>query len=349
MSLALAGVDRAVRKLDAWRRPPLAEPTERGAYKEWFHFCVRLPGAPSGHLLVNLNLTERSLPSGRVRTARVIALAHTDDWEGHVEAVTDDEVVGAAGQVDLRFGATSLALSRGVFELRLRAGKLRADLRLRPLVLPTGASNVSFGNGYGMQWVAVPRLEASGTVTLGERRICLDRALAYHDHNWGSFRWGADLAWDWGFVHPSDACNPWDVVFVRVSDGSCHRTISQGVIVWRGDRYLQAFHDHEVSFDAKGTHVGPRPLTLPGVMGLLVPGAASGVPAQLRVRAAALGDEISIDYAPASKARVVVPSDVNGFRTVLLNETQGSARVSGRIGNASIAYQGNAIVEFVRG
>ncbi|MFI5308066.1 MAG: hypothetical protein ACHQ53_11970, partial [Polyangiales bacterium] len=262
MSLSSSNVDRAVRRLDAWRRSPLAEPSEQGSYKEWFHFCVRLPGDRPGHLLVNFNVTERSLPSGRVRVARVITLAHVGDWCGHVESIADGEVCGAAGEIDLRFGASSLRLVDGVFELSVRSGPIGAELRLKPLMLPTGTTSVSFDEGHAMQWVAVARLSAEGEVSIGDRRMQIADAPAYHDHNWGHFRWGADLAWEWGFVHPIDVRCPWSVVFVRVSDGGRHVTLNQFALVWRDDAYVRAFLNQELSVGSEGAHIGPRPFTL---------------------------------------------------------------------------------------
>jgi hypothetical protein len=69
----------------------------------------------------------------------------------------------------------------------------------------------------------------------------------------------------------------------------------------------------------------------------------------MQVRAAGLNDSLEVDYRTRSKARVAVPSDVHPLRTVLLNETEGAARVRGQIGGERFEFDGTAIVEFVRG
>jgi hypothetical protein len=349
MNLPAHRLDRALRRLDAWRRSPQSGPSEQGSYKEWLHFCVRLPGEPPGHLLVNFNVTERRAAAGTQCVARLITLAHAGEWHGQVESIPAELVRGEAGEIDVRFGASSLRLDGGVFELKLRSGDIAAELRLRPWMLPTGATRVGFDARHAMQWVAVARLAAEGTVSIGGRGVRLQDAPAYHDHNWGQFRWGGELAWEWGFVHPLDVDCPWTIVFVRVSDGARQSALNQFVLVWKGDAYLRAFQNRELVFELEGMHVGPRPFTIPGVMGLLAPGAASGVPAALSVRASGLGDELSIDYRTASKARVAMPSDVHALRSVLLNETEGSARVSGRIGGEAFEFAGSALLEVVRG
>ena len=51
---------RAIADVDGWR----AEPAERGGgakYKEWMHFCVRLPSTQLGQLLVNLSIMDFSV------------------------------------------------------------------------------------------------------------------------------------------------------------------------------------------------------------------------------------------------------------------------------------------------
>jgi hypothetical protein len=347
-----ASLDRVVPRVDAWRDGVASPVTPDGSAKEWMHFCVRLPGTPAGHLLINVSVTERLLPTGPERAARLMALAVAEGttWSGTVRSFTDEEAAGRAGEIALRMGDNRLSWSDGAFGLSLRTDELSAELRLAPLTLPTTASGVSLGASHAIHWVVLPRLEATGWVRLeGARELRLDRALAYHDHNWGRFRWGGDLAWEWGFVHPRDPACPWSVVFARVSDGGRHRTLSQGALVWRGDALVRTFQDREVLVSLEGTHGGPRPLTLPRVASLLVPGASAGVPARLRVAAAGQGERLRLDFATRSKARVAIPSDVDPFRLVLLNETCGDAQVAGETAAGAFQFDGPAIMEFVRG
>jgi hypothetical protein len=341
--------ERMLRRLDAWRRAPQEGPSAQGSYKEWLHFCVRLPGQPSGHLLVNFNVTEQRFRTGTQRIARVITLAHAGTWCGGVERIASEQVRGEAGEIDVTFGESSLRLRDGAFDLSLRSGAVSAELRLRPQTLPTGTTTVSFDDRHAMHWVAVARLTADGQVSIGDRHMRVVNAPAYHDHNWGQFRWGADLAWEWGFVHADDPDCPWTIVFARVSDRLRHRALNQFALIWRDGAYLRAFQNQELAMRFDGAHAGARPFTVPGVMALLAPGAASGVPAHLSVRAAHSDDELAIDYQTQTLARVAMPSDVQPFRTVLLNETAGTARVRGRIGGTAFEFDGSAIVELVRG
>jgi hypothetical protein len=342
-------VDDAVARLDGWRRPLTGPVTEAASYKEWMHFCVRLPGDPPGHLLVNFNVTERRLATCRLRTPRMIAMCDTDRWRGEVQTFGDEAVAATPGRVDVRMGSSHLRWRDDAFEVRIDAADLAARLRIRPLVLPTVTSSVSFGPGHAMHWVVIPRLEASGFVDVGGRRLTLERALTYHDHNWGHFRWGEDLSWEWGFVNPDDPACPWSIVFVRVSDGGRHRTLSQGVLVWKDDVNVRTFQNREIDVSLEGSRAVERPVTIPPIAGLLVPGASSGVPARLALRAGGSGDGLALDYEVATGARIVVPSDVDDFGCVILNETAGPARVRGSTRAGDFDFTGPAIAEFVRG
>ena len=354
----------AVAKLDAWRQPVAGAASADGAYKEWMHFCVRLPGAQHGYLLVNLNVSESKVGGlgGRVlRTPRLLALARLERWAGSVETFAEQDAVCAPGRLDVKLGRNALRWRDGAFHLSLApaagpagaGGDVAAAIALRPLVMPTVTSTVSLGPGGVIHWVVIPRLEASGWVQVGGRRVTLDRALAYHDHNWGTFRWGGDLSWEWGFVHPDDARVPWSVVFVRISDGGRHRILSTGALVWRGEQLARMFQNREVALTLTGVHrAAAPPLTIPKLARLLVPGAATGVPASVRVDAGDAGgggDTLSIDFRTDSKARVALPSDVDPFKLVLLNESCGRATVSGRVQSQRFDFDGAAMMEFVRG
>jgi hypothetical protein len=285
--------------------------------------------------------------------ARLIALVAkpgASGWVGALHTFADGDVFARSGDVRLRLGGNHVDWRDGCFEIALDTSEVRGRLRLRPITLPTAASRVSFGSEHAIHWVVMPRLEASGWLRMGSGPpLALERAPAYHDHNWGHFRWGGDLAWEWGFAHPEDPRCAESAVFVRVSDGGRHRTLSQAALIWRGDALVRTFQDRELSMTLTGIHRGPRPLTLPRAASLLVPGAGSGVPARVEMQARGAGDSLRIAFETGTKARVAIPSEVDPFGLVVLNETSGTARVEGTTAGVGFAFDGPAMMEFVRG
>jgi hypothetical protein len=279
----------------------------------------------------------------------VIALANAPNWTGVVDTLDQTQVRVTAGRVDATFGTSAMGWSRGHLWLRLRHERVEADLALRPLLLPTVTSSVSFGRDHAMHWVVIPRLEASGTATLDGRTTTFERALAYHDHNWGHFHWGSDLTWEWGYVNPEDASCPYSLVFVRVSDGGSHQTLSQGLLVWRGDVAIRTFQNRELDLALIGHRSATRPFTLPPIGALLLPGTSAGVPARLEIEARGGGDSLRMTFAPQAHARIAIPSDTHDFKLVQLNETMGPVAVEGQVGGNALRFQGKGVVEFVRG
>ncbi len=120
-------------------------------------------------------------------------------------------------------------------------------------------------------------------------------------------------------------------------------------MLWRGETLVRTFQDREMGVRLEGSHLGPRPFTLPRIASLLVPGTSSGVPARVVVDAQGFGERLRIEFETRSKARVGIPSDVEPFRLVLLNETCGDARVTGSMRAGDFDFEGPAIMEFVRG
>lgn len=342
-------MDRVVPDLDAWRQAPSGPASSDATYKEWVHFCVRLPGKKPGNLLLNVNATESMTNGVAVRSPRLVVLAELDEWFGSLESFDSASVRGTAGGLDVCLANNRIAWRDGAYRISIETPAVRAELTLRPLQLPSVATSVCFGPGHAMHWVVLPRLEASGTVLVGRRRLRLDRELAYHDHNWGHFRFGADLAWEWGFVHPKDANCPFSLVVLRVSDGGRHRALASAALLWRAGRLLRTFQNRELGFTLEGTHRSERPLTLPGITSLLVPGTSSGVPSRFALTAAGSGDELSMHFATESKARVALPNELDPFRLVVLNETSGAATVRGKVQDEAFEFEGRSIMEFVRG
>jgi hypothetical protein len=346
---ALSGFSRAIRQTDAWRRPLTGKVSDRGIYREWMHFSVALPGQGPDQLLVNINLAETGVAGSVVRLPRLIALAHRDQWVGSVETFSEQDVRGRPGELGIQLGGNSLEWRRDAFELSLCTPDIQAQLRIVPLSPPTPASYLSLGSEYGLNWVALPRLEASGWVNIRGQHLRLDRALAYHDHNWGDFRWGADLAWDWGVVNSPPGRAAWSLVIVRISDGKRSRTLNQVALLWHEGKLVRTFQDRELRLTLGGERSKTRPFTVPPIASLLLPGTACGAPAQVSLDASGHGECLRLRFETTNNARVALPSDVDPFGLVVLNESCGYARVSGTTHAGACDFEGPAVMEFVRG
>ena len=213
----------------------------------------------------------------------------------------------------------------------------------RPFVV----NNQPVGDGR-VSWLFVPRLRADGWLRIGGQEIRLDGDVAYHDHNWGRFRWGGDFGWTWGAILPSRPDDPWSLVFLRMTDRRRLRCLSQALYVWRHNEPAVIFPRRSTG-RSHGLLGRAADCTLPPPMRLVLGGEASDVPERIEITATRAGDTVHAEFWPQSYARLAQPSEVCLDRSVVLCETNGTARVSGSINGEGIDFVGAGVFELLHG
>jgi hypothetical protein len=335
-------VVRAAAASDWLRRGPVGAHAP-ARHKEWLHFCVFAPGLD---LLVNFSVVDEA-DAPPVEVGRLTLLVRTGDrWEGEVLTYPADQLDARRGEVGLRLGPHAVWLEDGAYRMTVRSARLQLDLRLTPLALPSIVNNVATGDGPPIHWLVLPRNLASGRLRWDGVEHTLRQTPAYHDHNWGHFRWGADFAWEWGYALPQDPEDPWSLVFVRLSDRAHSRTRMQGLFVWDGTREARVLRGPQLTV----THTGllrPSQVTkVPPVMGLLFPELSTGVPASLHVHAEDRGDVIELEFTPSAVAQVIVPAD-HHLGATIIQELSGEVRVTGRVRGRELRFVSPSVFELL--
>lgn len=340
-----AAIGRMIDRVDHFRRSP-ARVGGRGQFKEWMHFCIY---GEAIDLLVNFSEVDDVRPGTSKRSiARVTALARTDRWYGGVEEVGGDEVQILGGRVSARFGESAVWFEDGRYHVRARLAdnSIAAELTLRPITTPAPIHNVSVGDGPPIHWIVIPRLTATGTVSVNGRTYALRDAPAYHDHNWGHFGWGRDFAWEWGFGLPAEQDNPWSFVFARLSNRSRTRTRMQTLFLWRGAHSTCAFRDAQIEIRHDGLFRAGRVHKVPPVMGLLNPGAATDVPVRMSIAARTSDASVDVSFTPAEVAQVIIPNDAD-LGVTIINEVAGHFALDAVIRGEPATIRCRSIFEFL--
>ncbi|MHC1406646.1 hypothetical protein ACYJ3A_18815, partial [Mycobacterium avium subsp. paratuberculosis] len=186
---------------DFLRAPMLATARPAG-FKEWHHFVVHGRGV---RLLINFSFNNEAFGADGARlTPRVIVIARDERWTGAVARFDERAVHVSADLGELSVGGNRMTIVPDGYRVAIDLpdkdihGELHFTSTSRPFVVrnePAGEGRVS--------WLFVPRLRADGWLRIGgaDHRVCDD--LAYHDHNWGRFRWGDDFGWTWGTILPA--------------------------------------------------------------------------------------------------------------------------------------------------
>jgi hypothetical protein len=330
-----------------WRGSPLRLGDAPG-YKEWLHFCIY---AAEVDLLVNFSIVDELAAHGAEARefARITCLVHTRaGWDGDVLGFAPDQVIARRGSISLEFGSNCVHFHDGVFYLKaaLPERGIAVELTLRPAAIPSPANNIEVEDGPPIHWIVVPRLFADGVVLVGNVIHQLRAAPAYHDHNWGHFRWGRNFAWEWGHGVPRSESDPFSTVFVRLSDRGHNHTLMQALFIWRDARQLRIFRDEELTLRHDGMLRRPAPFKVPRVMGLVHPGSAADIPARLVLDARGRGDWARVEFVFRDVAQVIIPND-DDLGVTVINEVNGHYQLTGEIRGETIGTSGRAVVEFL--
>jgi hypothetical protein len=334
-------------------RFPSPGDTRAGWQKEWFHFCILTPELS---LLINLNvcgdLRPAAVPGSRV--ARVLMMASTPEgWFGDLETVDPRDVVLRPGEVAMVLGQNRMSFYANRFHLvaALQTQPLLADVRLEPLTDPLGfGGEISVGKG-SIGWFAVPQLSVRGHVVVGGSSYPLEAASAYHDHNWGRWRWGEDFSWEWGFAHLSSQGkeppgSKWSLVLDRTSNRARTRLLESTLALWRDRELIKVFSRREITVRPVGYRNPGAIFRVPRAMSLAVPALGRDVPREFHVTAISGRDRISFVLHSDDEAQVLVPNETD-LETTIITEVTGQVRMEGVIRDQRVDAEGRGIFEFL--
>lgn len=329
-------------------RTPVQGRAAPSRFKEWHHFVVH---GRDSRLLINFSLNNEAFGSDDVRlTPRVIVIAHDGDWAGAIERFDTSALRVSADLGELTIGDNRMTVLPDGYcvTIDLPDKGIRGELRFSSPSRPLLVRNQPLGDGR-ISWLFVPRLRAEGRLSIGGREHRFDDDLAYHDHNWGRFRWGDDFGWTWGTILPAEPNNPWSMVFLQTTDRSRLRCLSQALYVWHHEEPAAIFRHAAVQTHSEGRLSRAADCTLPPPMRMLLDGEVPGVPEWIDISAARAGDRVHTEFRSHSYARLAQPSEVRLDGTTVLCETGGAARVSGTINGEHFSFVGAGVFEFLYG
>ena len=339
-------VGEAVLPRNDFLRVPVLACARPDGFKEWHHFLLQSPD-----LLLFINFSVAGTAAGGL-VPRVIAVFHDHRWSGVVEQFAERDLDISADVCGMAMRANRMLVTPDGYQVvvdlpdRGVAGVLRFTVVGAPSI--TRVNNQPVGAGR-ISWLFVPRLRADGWIALGGRRRPIERCPAYHDHNWGHFRWGDDFGWEWGSILPTADDDPWSLVFTRKTDRRRLRCLSQALYLWHHDELAAMFRDTAIHMRSVGL-LGSRPdCTLPPVMRLLAGGEAADVPASIEITASSSAGSIRAVFRSESHARLVQPSELAHDRAVVLSEVGGTAQIGGSVDGRPFDAAGAGVFELLHG
>lgn len=320
-------------EIDRFHRPSATARLDT-TWAEWHYFNLLWPDARSWLYLSYIVFGD--VAAGR---GGGIVLARYRGSDGrdrsYVDSIPAEAITYSLEGPDLVMGAHDVRLLARPPRYRVRARlpadrgdeRLVADLVIAPRAHryfpPTElASSDSLVSGY-----VAPALRAgaSGSVCIGGACADAEPAIAYHDHNWGTW---SGVTWDWGVAH----AGPFDVLYggiEREADASIPAGPPFLAYVVDSLGVAAALGLEELDYQDGGTRVvAGDTLRVPGRLDWVARGRTDTLTARIELRHVSLsragpGEEIRAYFA----------------------QMQGRMRIRGRLGGRGIEAEGPGFFE----
>jgi hypothetical protein len=328
---------------DGLRPPAPLDPTAN-SYKDWLHLNVM--HHPSGCVgLINVSL--HGAPDDPRSRGIGTALVHSPGigWFGNVEIKSFGEAALGPASISLERVALAVHYPSGVLAASVRdprhslAAKLAATPAAAPVVIE---EQLPLGSGW-ISWHAVPRLTLEGEWLVGKERMGLSEASAYHDHNWGRWRWGDDMGWEWGcFLAPA----PGAAFVLSLVTDRAHRQLGTPSLAVQAGGARRTFAGGSVRLEYGGAlEVAMR--RVPGALAALHQDRAQlRLPKTLRVEASDGIDRVAFEFNARAAAQLIA-ADPSARGYSFIHEMPGEFTYTGLIAGLEIEGSGLGVLEHV--
>ena len=184
-----------------------------------------------------------------------------------------------------------------------------------------------FGSGF-IGWGLVPGLQVAGHLSVSGLNFVVDHNwFSYHDRNFGRFRWGEDIGWEWFVAFAT--CDDGRQITIALDQ----RTNKDHSL--KGLPYVFVYINHQLTkiFIGSSLHIHwelsdalVRPVRLPGIMASLFSDRTIRVPQALQVQAADPEGRLLINVKFETIAELIVPDNQERQYT-FIEEVTGTVEV----------------------
>jgi hypothetical protein len=203
--------------------------------------------------------------------------------------------------------------------------RCQAEVEAMPLLV---TEDSPFGSGF-IGWGLVPGLQVMGELSVSGRNFSINRDwFAYHDRNFGRFRWGEDIGWEWfvAFAICNDGRQITLVLDQRTNKDHSLKGLPY-IFVYLGKDLHKVFLGSSLAIHWGWSLSPVNPVRLPGIMASLFADRTLKVPKTLQVEAADGQDRLLLDVHFETAIELVVP-DNQDRQYSFIEEITGSFEVS---------------------
>lgn len=340
-------------------RIPLDDPASPSDWKDWYHYVLLDPRTQIRSLV---NFTAIARPeAGEIQTSFLVTIpSHLLDSNRPPDTpfLTFGTAFSQAWDADKIAPAPLHWRGKGM-ELQVDGTRTRLDVRdprsrlsvelsgeaaATPLLV---TENSPFGGGF-IGWGLVPGLRVAGKLSVGGRSFPVEPDwFCYHDRNFGRFRWGEDIGWEWfvAFATCEDG-----TPITLVLDRRTNKDHSEGgfpyIFIYVNCQLRKVFLGATLQIDWEWSERPIVPPRLPGIMALLFGDRQLQTPRSLRVTAADDRDRLQIEINFESVVELVVP-DNRRRQYTFIEEVTGRTAVTLKLGEKISRATGLVYGEYV--
>jgi hypothetical protein len=341
-------------------RIPLSDRSSPIDWKDWYHFIllerqsqlrvlanVTLIGRPEqGQIQVSfiVNLASEYIATGLQLDTPVATVGTTFclEWQPDMVRRNPVHIQGKGIHLEINGRNSVMEVRDERAQLSLR---LQGQAEAMPLLVTEDAA---FGSGF-IGWGLVPGLQVEGELSVCEHRFPIHKDwFCYHDHNFGRFRWGEDIGWEWFVASVADDEGR---TLTLVLDRRTNKDHTVGglpyIFIYLGRELRKVFLGTTLQIDWDWSPSPALPVRLPGTMASLFVDRTLRSPQTLQVTAADEQDQLLLEVQFDAMTELVIPDNQERQYT-FIEEVTGSIEVSLSLQGETFRAKGLFYGEYVQ-
>ena len=340
-------------------RIPLDDSNSPLDWKDWYHYIL-IDSQTQIRVLVNLNLIGRP-ERGEIQTTLMVTIpreylaeqlshnipiltfgvAFSQEWQIPMIQRTPFFIQGKQINLNIEGKYCSVAVEDTRSQLSIN---FRGEAEAEPLLV---TEDSPFGSGF-IGWGLVPGLQVTGELSVCQQTFNVDHNwFCYHDRNFGRFRWGEDIGWEWFVAFLTDDRGR---KFTLVLDKRTNKDHSLAglayIFIYEGNQLRKTFLGQRLQINWEWTVLPLQPLRLPGIMASLFTERTIKTPQMLEIVATDDQDNITLDIQFESTTELIIP-DNQAKQYSFIEEATGTTQMTLFLQGETIKATGFVYAEYV--
>ncbi|MEL4895817.1 hypothetical protein [Crocosphaera sp. Alani8] len=340
-------------------RTPLNNANAPIDWKDWYHYIL-IDIQTEIRVLVNISLIGR-IEKGEIQTTFIVTIpsdnlqeklspsvpiltfgiAFSQEWT--IDNVQRNPLQIQGKQISLNIVNKDCSLT--VNDSRSQLGiNFRGQAKATPLLV---TENSPFGSGF-IGWGFVPGLQVNGELSICNQTFDINENwCCYHDRNFGRFRWGEDIGWEWlvAFLRDENG-QKFTIVLDKRTNKDHFISGLAYIFIYQENEPMKTFVGENLQINWQWTNSPVTPLRLPGIMASLFNERSLKMPRSLEIRATDSQDNLTLNIQFETATELIVP-DNQARQYSFIEEVTGSTEMTLFSGNQFIKATGITYAEYV--